>query len=192
MPCAYRTTHHHFAAVSGPLRTLAAILLAMLLAGCTSIPTGLQAVQGFSVERYLGTWYEIARLDHRFERGLSDVSAQYSRLADGSLRVINRGYDAANGRWKEAVGHAEFTGAPDTASLKVSFFGPFYGGYHVVALDPDYRWAIVSGPSRDYLWLLSRERQPSEAQFLHMQNEARTLGLITSGLLRVSQTRPQE
>ena len=187
-----RGLHHCVTTLAGHARPLAAALLTLLFAGCTSIRTGLQAVQGFSVERYLGTWYEIARLDHRFERGLSDVSARYTRNPDGSLQVINRGYDAANGRWKEAVGRAEFTGDPDTASLKVSFFGPFYGGYHVVALDPGYRWAIVSGPSRDYLWLLSRDRHPPEADIQRMQSEARARGLVTSGLIRVSQDRPEE
>ena len=115
---------------------------------------------GFELDRYLGTWYEIARLDHRFERGLKDVSASYSLREDGGIRVLNRGYDAEEGRWNEVEGRAYPQGDPKVGSLKVSFFGPFYGGYHIIALDrAEYADALVSGPSRDYLWILAR--QPS-------------------------------
>jgi len=139
------------------------LLIAATLAGCTGMPPGVQPVTGFDPERYLGTWHEIARLDHSFERGLTEVSATYSRRADGGIDVLNRGYDAATGGWKEAKGRAYFLAGTDRASLKVSFFGPFYGGYHVFALDPEYRWALVSGYSHDYLWVLARERTvPSE------------------------------
>jgi apolipoprotein D and lipocalin family protein len=110
-----------------------------LLAGCTGIPDGIKPVSGFKIERYPGKWYEIVRLDHSFERGLSDVTANYRTRPDGGIDVLNRGYDTKNGAWREANGIAYFLGGPDIASLKVSFFGPFYGGYHVMALDPDYR-----------------------------------------------------
>ncbi|MCU0937483.1 MAG: lipocalin family protein, partial [Gammaproteobacteria bacterium] len=116
----------------------AAILLASALgtSGCsTAPPEGVVAVTPFDVRRYEGRWFEIARLDHAFERGLTDVSAIYRLRPDGSVEVVNRGYDPSKGRWREAVGTARFTGAADRGSLKVSFFGPFYGGYHVVALD---------------------------------------------------------
>ena len=166
-------------------RDLLLATLLLLLTACTDIPEGLQPVRGFVLERYLGTWYEAARLDHRFERGLSDVSAEYARNADGSVRVINRGYDAEGARWKEAVGRAEFTGDADTASLKVSFFGPFYGGYHIVALDPDYRWSIVSGPSREYLWLLTREKQAPASLLDDLIEKAARLGFPTERLIRV-------
>ncbi len=110
-----------------------------LLNACTSPPDGVTVVSPFDVKRYAGQWFEIARLDHSFERGLSEVSATYRLEADGSVAVINRGFNAEKGEWKEAVGRALFTGDTNTASLKVSFFGPFYGGYHVIALDPGYR-----------------------------------------------------
>jgi len=108
----------------------------LLLAGCASTrpPPGVTAVTPFDVQRYAGRWYELARLDHAFERGMTDVTATYTAQADGSVRVVNRGYASATGQWREAVGKALFTGAPTTGSLKVSFFGPFYGGYHVAAL----------------------------------------------------------
>lgn len=167
------------------VRALLLATLVLLLSACTDIPEGLQPVRGFVLERYLGTWYEAARLDHRFERGLSEVSAEYARNEDGSVRVLNRGYDAERDRWKEAVGRAEFIGDADTASLQVSFFGPFYGGYHVIALDPDYRWSIVSGPSRDYLWLLTREKQAPAALVADLIEKAARLGFPTERLIRV-------
>ena len=112
------------------------LFLLMLLAGCTGVPEGVQPVTGFELERYLGTWYEIARLDHPFERGLSRVTAEYSRRDDGGVRVVNRGYAAADGRWNQVEGKAYFVESPDLGRLKVSFFGPFYGGYNIFALGP--------------------------------------------------------
>ena len=131
--------------------------LATLFRGGGAPPKGLAAVTGFQVERYLGTWYEIARLDHRFERGLTRVTAEYSAIGDGSILVVNRGYDARKDRWREARGIARFMGPPDVASLKVAFFGPFGGAYHVIALDREnYRHAMVTSSSRAYLWILAR------------------------------------
>ncbi len=95
------------------------------LLGCTGIPDGVTPVQGFQLDRYLGTWYEIARLDHSFETGLSDVTANYQLRADDGVDVLNKGYDAEKGSWREAKGRAYFLGSPEIASLKVSFFGPF-------------------------------------------------------------------
>jgi apolipoprotein D and lipocalin family protein len=140
------------------LERLAAVALAALgLAGCTGVPDGLEPVGGFEIDRYLGTWYEIARLDHRFERGLEDISATYTMREDGGIAVRNRGYDPEAGEWREAIGRAYPIGDPSVASLRVSFFGPFYGGYHVIALDRErYSEAIVTGPDRGYLWILAR------------------------------------
>ena len=174
---------------------LAAVLLAgaaaALLAGCSSTrpPEGIQAVAPFDVARYEGKWYELARLDHRFERGMNDVSATYQRQPDGSVRVVNRGYDEGKTGWREAVGKALFTGDPQTASLKVSFFGPFYGGYHVAALDPGYRWAIVVGPDRSYCWILSRERQIDPVLREQLIARVAALGIDTQALIWVSQQR---
>jgi apolipoprotein D and lipocalin family protein len=162
------------------------IALVALLAGCTGIPQGVTPVQGFQAERYLGAWYEIARLDHSFERGLSDVSATYTRRADGGIDVLNKGYDPAKGAWRQAEGRAYFLGAPDTASLKVSFFGPFYGGYHVMALDPDYRWAMVAGPSHDYFWILARTPSLPDELLDKLSRTAQEAGFDPSGLIRVS------
>lgn len=171
-----------------PLALIALILLP--LTGCdTAPPPGIAPARGFQLDRYQGRWYEIARLDHRFERGLQAVSADYSRNADGSVRVVNRGYDAATASWREAVGKAWFNGPADVASLRVSFFGPFYGGYHVAALDPGYRWAVVVGPDKDYLWLLSRDKQAAPAAKPALLAVAAKLGVPADQLIWVRQDR---
>lgn len=168
----------------------AAALAGAALIGCsTGVPDGLAAVTPFEIARYEGRWYEIARLDHSFERGLSDVSAAYLRQSDGSVRVVNRGYDARKGEWREAVGKARFIGSPDTASLKVSFFGPFYGGYHVIALDPGYQWALVAGADRSYLWILSRTKALAPAVREDLVARARNAGFATDKLIWVTHER---
>ena len=170
---------------------VAIALTVLFCAGCTGVPAGLTPVQGFDVERYLGTWYEIARLDHGFERGLVQVTATYGRRDDGGISVVNRGYDAAQGEWREVRGKAYFLGSPGTASLKVSFFGPFYGGYHVIALDRDgYRYAMVSGPGRDYLWILAREPRLPRPVLDRLVTMARESGFATDELILVPQAGP--
>lgn len=171
---------------------LAAAMLLSLAACSTLPPTGIQPVTGFDVQRYSGQWYEIARLDHRFERGMSDVRATYTPQADGSVAVLNRGFDTASGRWQQALGRAYFNADPATASLKVSFFGPFYGGYHVVALDPAYRWAMVAGNDRSYLWLLARDRQLPQDVKTRLLAQARGLGFDIDKLIWVSQQRADD
>jgi apolipoprotein D and lipocalin family protein len=118
-------------------------------------PKGVQPINNFDASRYLGKWYEVARLENRFERGLERVTATYGQRSDGGI-MVNRGYDPRKQKWSESEGKAYFTAAPTTAALKVSFFGPFYGGYNVIALDSQYQYALVSGPDRGYLWILSR------------------------------------
>jgi len=164
-------------------KLFALCLLSLLLAGCTGIPEGVRPVTGFQLDRYLGTWHEIARLDHSFERGLTDVSATYSRRSDGGVDVLNRGYNAAKGRWEEARGRAYFLDSPEVGSLEVSFFGPFYGGYHIFALDPDYRWALVAGYDHDYLWILARERQLPPDLLEDLLARARKAGFATDALI---------
>ena len=168
-----------------------AVLLLVTLAACsTTPPEGLRPVTPFDINRYLGQWYEIARLDHSFERGLSDVSATYALREDGSVNVINRGYDLKRQDWKEAVGRALFIGDPGTGSLKVSFFGPFYGGYHVIALDQqDYRWSLVAGPNRDYLWILARDKVLPADVREQLLAKAKAAGFATDQLIWVEHTR---
>jgi len=141
---------------------------------CVSIPKGAKAVTPFDKERYLGTWYELARIDFKYEKGLDHVTATYSLLDDGSIRVDNKGFDAKKNKWKESIGKAKFAEGPGTGRLKVSFFGPFYAGYNVIAVDPDYRYALVAGNNTDYLWILSRDKQIPEAlkkEYLHLAEE---------------------
>lgn len=168
--------------------------LTTLIAGCaTTPPEGVTIVSGFDLKRYEGKWYEIARLDHSFERGMTDVNATYRAQDDGSVTVINRGYDVKRSAWKEAVGRALFIGDPQQASLKVSFFGPFYGGYHVIALDQKtYRWSMVIGPDRDYLWILARDKQLPDEIKDQLVKHAKAIGVDTNQLIWVPQTRTDD
>jgi len=166
------------------------MMLPVLLTGCSGSPDGVQSVRGFELDRYLGTWYEIARLDHRFERGLSDVTASYSLRDDGGVRVVNRGYNFEDGEWDDAEGKAYFRGEPDMGELKVSFFGPFYSGYNVIDLDFDaYQYSLVAGPDRSYLWVLSRSPQLEKASLERLVNKAEQLGFPVDDLIYVQHSR---
>jgi apolipoprotein D and lipocalin family protein len=161
-------------------------LLFIFLAGCVGIPDNVTPVKGFDVQRYLGLWHEIARLDHSFERGLEKVTAHYSLAADGSIRVVNRGFNPASNEWKEAVGKASFIADADTGRLKVSFFGPFYGSYNIIDLDQkDYSYALVCGPDKSYLWILAREPQLEASTKAALLNKAKALGFETQQLIHV-------
>lgn len=140
------------------LRITFILILITTMFSCVSIPKNATAVKPFDKTRYLGKWYEIARFDYRFERDLDNVTATYSLREDGKIKVDNRGYDTKKNKWKQSVGKAKFANGPDEGRLKVSFFGPFYAGYNVIALDKDYKYALVAGRSLDYLWILSREK----------------------------------
>ena len=165
-------------------------LLALLLAGCTGYPKSVTPVTGFELDRYLGKWYEIARLDHGFERGLSNVTAEYRLREDGGVQVINRGYLAEQGAWKEAEGRAYFVGDPDRGHLKVSFFGPFYGSYVVFELDQEnYQYAFVSGPDTDYLWLLARSPLRDDGLIRHFRETASSRGFDADSLIIVEHDR---
>jgi len=161
-----------------------ALLLALAVGCGTRPPAGVQPVADFDLNRYLGTWHEIARLDHAFERGLEQVRAEYSLRPDGTVRVRNSGYDPAARKWKTAEGRARLAGRPDVASLEVSFFRPFWAGYHVFALDPE-RYALVTSGSRDYLWLLAREKTLAEPLRRELLATAAAAGFDTNRLVWV-------
>lgn len=165
-----------------------AIVLALLLTACTGIPDNVKPVDRFKLERYLGQWHEIARLDHSFERGLSRVTANYSLRDDGGVKVVNRGYSAKDDKWKEAEGRAYFVEAPDRGYLKVSFFGPFYGAYIVFELDHEnYQYSLVSGPDKSYLWILARSpRLPEDVKDMLIAKAA-AAGFDTAKLIFVGQ-----
>ena len=163
-------------------------LLVLGLCGCAQIPKGVIAVKGFDVQRYLGTWYEIARLDHSFERGLINVTATYSLNEDGSLRVINRGFDPKLNRWRQAEGRAHFVSGSDIGRLKVSFFRPFYGGYNILELDErNYSYALICGNSRSYLWILAKQPKLPETVLASLTQKAKDLGFNTDALIYVQQ-----
>ncbi len=160
-------------------------MVMITLFGCNTIPANVQAVKSFDRSKYLGLWYEIARFDFRFEKNLDNTTANYSLNPDGSIKVVNRGYNTVSREWKESTGKAKFVGADNIAMLKVSFFGPFYAGYNVIALDPEYKYSLVCGSSLDYLWILSREKTiPEEIRKAYLEKAA-SLGFDISKLLWV-------
>ena len=172
------------------LPIIATVAAAFLVVACSTPtpPSGVKVVENFDAQRYLGRWYEIARFDHRFERGLEKVTATYSTMDDGGIQVINRGYNRERGKWQQSVGKAYFTGDSHRAALKVSFFGPFYGGYNIIALDKDYQHALVCGPDRDYLWILSRTPTLPDAVKKQMVDIAAREGFAVEKLMWINQT----
>jgi apolipoprotein D and lipocalin family protein len=169
------------------LACLQIVLLPLLLTACLGMPKGVEPVQDFELERYLGKWYEIARLDHSFERGLERVTAEYSLREDGGVRVLNRGYSTKKGEWEEAEGKAFFVQDEGTGYLKVSFFGPFYGSYVVFQMDQEaYQYAFVSGPDTTYLWLLAREPTVNEVVMTQFNERASDLGFDIDNLILVN------
>ncbi len=168
--------------------TLTPLALAAMIAlsGCTGAPKGITPVSGFDVNRYMGRWHEIARLDHRFERGMTHVTATYAQAEDGTVSVTNQGLKPGC-EWDQALGRARFLGEPTTASLGVTFFWPFEGGYHVFALDPDYQWAMIAGPDRDYFWLLARDPQIDPALRDDLLAQAAAAGFNREAMILVDQ-----
>ena len=170
-----------------------ALILTTAILGCTGVPKGLKPVSEFDGERYLGKWYEIARLDHSFEKNMSNVSAVYTEDKSGGITVLNRGYNEKTGEWKQIKGRARFIGDETVGSLKVSFFGPFYGGYHVIALDREnYGYAMVAGPNRSYLWILSRSTSLDETVLSDLKYRAAEWGFETTELIAVKHDRPDD
>ena len=170
---------------------LSSLLSALLLTACLGMPKQVQPIHNFQLDRYLGTWYEIARLDHSFERGLSNVTAQYSLLPNGQVRVLNRGYSEQKKTWKQAEGKASFVQTPDIGHLKVSFFGPFYSSYVITDLDDAYQYALISGYNHSYLWILARQPQIPDAVKQRLIAKAQSLGFDTRQLIFVQHTPPK-
>jgi apolipoprotein D and lipocalin family protein len=159
----------------------------LLLVACLGTPEQVKPIKNFETEKYLGTWYEIARMDSRFEKGLSQVTATYSLRDDGGIRVVNRGYHSEKAEWKESVGKAYFVEDKNTGYLKVSFFGPFYGSYVIFDLDENYQYALVTGSNKSYLWLLSRTPTISDDIKASLLAKAAALGFDTHKLIYVEQ-----
>jgi apolipoprotein D and lipocalin family protein len=175
---------------SRAFKLLNSIIICLLLTACMGVPDGVKPVENFELEQYLGTWYEIARLDHSFERGLDSVTANYTVREDGGVKVINRGFDTDKDEWDEAEGKAFFVGASDVGQLKVSFFGPFYGSYNIIALDHEnYQWALVVGPDTSYMWILSRDPEMDPERLQSLISMAKASGIDTNDLIMVSHDR---
>ena len=166
----------------------AAVLFAFLLAGCLGKPDNIKPVSNFKVEKYLGTWYEIARFDYIHERGLNQVTAIYSLRSADELKVVNRGYDNEKSRWKESEGKAFFVDGKDQGYLKVSFFWPFYSSYIVFDIDENYQHALVTSSDKSNLWILSRTPTISEEIKAGLVTKAKNQGFDTSKLVYVDQT----
>jgi len=167
-----------------------ALLFIFLLGSCSGAPRGIPAVDDFDLNRYLGDWYEIARLDHSFERGLTNVKANYSLNPDGSVKVVNTGFSLEEDSWEEALGKAVFVGEKSKGHLKVSFFGPFYGAYVIFKLDKDYQYAFITGYNRSYLWLLSRTPSVPAAVKADFIDTVTELGFDTDEIIFVQQGAP--
>ncbi|WP_365748853.1 lipocalin family protein [Nitrosomonas sp.] len=166
------------------MRLLAINVILGFLSGCLSLPQNVVPVDGFELNRYLGTWYEIARLDHSFERGLDKVTAEYFLRDDGGVGVINKGFSAAENKWKEAEGKAYFVRDSQQGYLKVSFFGPFYGAYIIFELDKvDYQYAFVTSYDKSYLWLLARTPMVNEELITRFVQRSTELGFETAKLI---------
>lgn len=175
------------------LRRFAAIAsLAVVASACTGVPEGLEPVADLDIERYAGRWYEIARLENDFEAGLESITATYTLLDNGRLRVTNRGYDPIVGDWETATGRARMAGEAGEGRLEVSFFGPFWGSYNIVALDRNnYSWALVCGADRDWLWILARRPDLPARTMDRIVREAAVLGFDTDALIYVDHSRSQ-
>ncbi len=175
------------------IKILLLLALSFILSACTGKPDGVVAVDGFELDRYLGKWYEIARLDHSFERGLNNISAEYSLMDDGGVKVINSGFSKEDNEWDKAEGKAYFLDATDTGHLKVSFFGPFYGSYVIFELDKEnYQYAFVSGPNTSYLWLLARTQKIDQKIIDRFKKRAQESGFDTSKLIYVEHDKPAQ
>lgn len=162
------------------------ILSLTLINSCSvGIPKGATAVQNFNAKKYLGKWYEVARFDYRFEKNLNNVTATYSMKDNGSIKVDNRGYDYIKNKWKESIGEAKFVENDKIAKLKVSFFKPFWGGYNVIDIDDDYKYALIAGSNLDYLWILSREKTIPDSYKDRFLEKAKKLGYKTESLIWV-------
>lgn len=166
------------------------ILPLLLIGACAGNPIDVSPVSGFEKDRYLGEWYEVARLDHSFERGLTNVTATYTLRDDGKITVINKGYNEEKGKFESAKGKAKFKQGSTIGYLKVSFFGPFYGDYIIFGLDKqNYQYAFISGGKDNYLWLLSRTPKVSDDVRKNFLQQSKALGYDTNSLIWVKQDR---
>lgn len=159
---------------------------------CTAPPNGTIPIKDFEPERYVGTWYEIARLDHRFERNLSNVTARYTLRDDNKIDVFNQGLNEKTCQWQSIQGIASFRESKSFGSLAVSFFRPFYSGYHIIEIDrKNYFYAMVTGSNNETLWILAREPKLDDEIVNELLAKAKRLSFRTNKLIMVSHQRPK-
>lgn len=169
------------------------LLALFLLCSCMGAPDNVKIVEGVDAKQYIGTWYEIARLDHSFERGLDNVTHHYELKKDGGIKVTNKGYNRKAEKWNTEDGNAYFLEEPNTdktyiGKLKVSFFGQFYGAYNIIALDKVYyNYVMICGPNKNYLWILSRTPELTYPIKQHLVSQANELGFAIDQLIYVNQ-----
>lgn len=162
----------------------------LLLTACTAQNSMIDktVVNQLNLQRYLGTWYEIARYDHKFERGMVGVTANYSIRNDGKIKVVNSGYKGSmDGPFSEAIGKAKVPNKSEPGKLKVSFFWIFYGDYFVLDLDENYQWALIGSSYDKYLWILSRTPQISDSLYKELLEKLSIRGYDTNKLIKVEQ-----
>jgi len=161
------------------------ILILTMLFSCSTIPKGVTAAHQFDKQKYLGKWYEIARLDFKFEKNLNNTTAEYSLNSNGTIKVLNRGFNTKTQKWKSVTGKARFIKEENIGMLEVSFFGPFYSGYNVIAIDKEYKYALVAGKNLKYLWILSRDTSIPEDVKRNYLEFAKSLSFKTEDLVWV-------
>ncbi|WP_295421991.1 lipocalin family protein [Sulfurovum sp.] len=172
------------------LLLMTTLALSLLLTGCKTYekPEKVTPVENFKLSEYLGTWYEIARLEHRFEKGMEAITATYTMREDGGVKVLNQGYKTAEKEWSTAEGKAYFVKDPNVGFLKVSFFGPFYGSY--IVMDTDYKtYTMISGPDTSYFWILSRTPTLDEETLNRLLAKAKEAGFDISVLIYPDQSK---
>lgn len=169
------------------MRIALVIVCTCLLSGCLGYADNAKPVKNFELNRYLGKWYEVARLDHSFEEGLEKVTATYTMRSDGGIKVLNEGFSTVDNEWSQADGKAFFVEESNIGYLKVSFFGPFYGSYVIFELDKNYQYAFVTGPDNEYLWLLSRTPTVSDEVLALFKKRATDIGVNLDEIIYVEQ-----
>ena len=169
-------------------KVVAVFCIVIFTSGCTTLNNNIIPVNDFEADRYAGKWFEIARLDNRFEHGMNNVSAEYIIQQD-SIKVINRGFDVSQSHWQQSTGIALLVSESDVGHFKVSFFRPFYGSYVIFELDKQgYQYAFVAGSDLEYLWLLARTPTVNNSLKQKFMRDSQALGFDTSKLVWVEHT----
>lgn len=168
------------------LNLVFSLSILFLSTACSMIPPGVEVETNFEKEKYLGKWYEIARIDFKYEKDLNNTTAHYSKLPNGTIKVVNRGYNTKEKVWQEAIGKAKFVDSERLGQLKVSFFGPFYAGYNILSVDNDYQYALVGGGKFNYLWILARKPEIPEEIKNHYLEIADQFGYHVKDLIWIN------